>query len=147
MKQETSLIAHQSHDLRPHEYIRSELLCCISEAGGSMGLTPFWSQPLAASRWISVLVTSVLVGFTRESGRLPLGLNLIHMSWQTDISPNTHDPFTTPLINSPDTANCVIQLVFRIYIQRSLKLSKNDVNTSNYSHLVSLIYIYYKLYL
>ncbi len=26
-----------------------------------MGLTPFWSQPLAASRWIAVLVTSVLV--------------------------------------------------------------------------------------
>ncbi len=26
-----------------------------------MGLTPFWSQPLAASRWITVLITSVLV--------------------------------------------------------------------------------------
>ncbi len=28
--------------------------------GGSMGLTPFWSRPPAASRWSAVLVTSVL---------------------------------------------------------------------------------------
>ncbi len=33
-----------------------------------MGLTPFWSQPLAASRWIAVLVTSMLVSRERVGG-------------------------------------------------------------------------------
>ncbi len=33
----------------------------------SMGPTPFWSQPLATSRWIAVLVTSVLVSREGEA--------------------------------------------------------------------------------
>ncbi len=33
----------------------------------SMGPTPFWSQPLEASRWIAVLVTSVLVSREGEA--------------------------------------------------------------------------------
>ncbi len=38
-----------------------------------MGLTPVWSQPLAVSRRVAVLVTSVLVSRERDIGRLPLG--------------------------------------------------------------------------
>ncbi len=33
-----------------------------------MGVTPFWSQPLAASRWIAALVTSMLVSRERVGG-------------------------------------------------------------------------------
>ncbi len=41
-----------------------------------MGLTPFWSQPLAASR-LNCSFSQFHVGFKRGSGRLPLGCETI----------------------------------------------------------------------
>ncbi len=68
MKQETSLIAHQSHDLRPHEYIRSELLCCISEAGGVYG-TDSILEPASSVQSMNFSFSHFSVGWFHERER------------------------------------------------------------------------------
>ncbi len=52
----------------------TQKFCCkvgyFNMGGGSMGLTPFWSQPMNYG------FSRVRVDFTRESGRLPFGFTV-----------------------------------------------------------------------